>query len=350
MRSIVSNLGRIAIAAASAMCLTAQAAPFDNLYVFGDSLLDSGNSHLLTGGAYPASPPYAGVFTNGPVASQVLANQLGLPLVPSVLGGNNYATSGATTGEQNVAALVYGPFAPPIANLVNSGLQQQIDAFVGENVPMEELASSLFVIWSGSNDVFLLSALALSGGIPADPAMAALLQQQFFLAGLQAAANVESAILELVGAGAQTVLAGNLPDLTRIPFVSDLEAPFVAQFVTAFSSTFLDPSFFAALSGIDPLANVVTFDAKGLFDAALAGGFGFTNTEDACLPTFGPFPVGAPCANPDAYLFWDDIHPTAKAHKLLGNVMFAAVVPEPQTLLLLVALGFGGAVTLRRRR
>ena len=87
----------------------------------------------------------------------------------------------------------------------------------------------------------------------------------------------------------------------------------------------------------------------GLFEQAVAGDFGFANTEDACLPTLGPFPIGAPCADPDSYLFWDDIHPTAKAHKILGDAMFAAVVPEPQSLLL-IALSLGGIAMVRRRR
>jgi len=331
--------------------VAAQSAPFDSLYVFGDSLLDSGNSYLLTGGVYPVSPPYAGVFSNGPVASQVLAARLGLPLAPSAAGGNNYATSGATSGTDNVAEEVYAPFVPPIANLQNSGLQQQVASFTAQNIPASDLDESLFVLWAGSNDAFLLSAAAFADPTLdlGNPAAVAALETLFFLAGQQAAANVEGAILDLVDAGAQTILAGNMPDLTLIPFVTDVQAPFVAQFVLSFTQNFLDPAFLAQLGGLDPLAKIKTFDAKVLFDATVAGYGGFTNVDDPCLPTQGPLPVGLPCSDPDSYLFWDDIHPTAKAHEILGNVMFAAVVPEPQSLLL-VALTLGGVVVVRRRR
>jgi len=321
------------------------------MYVFGDSVLDSGNAYALTGGVYPVSPPYATVFSNGPVASQVLSDRLGLTLTPSALGGNNYATSGATTGTFNVAEEVYTPILPPIAQLADTGLQNQIDDFTATNPQASSLDSSLFVVWAGSNDAFLLAAAIFSDPTLdlSDAATVAAVQQMFAFAGLQAAANVENAILDLVALGAQTVLAGNLVNLAQVPFVSDAQVPFVSQFVTAFSQTFLDPTFYAALAGISPAADVVMFDAKALFDAAVGGALGFANVEDACLPTLGPIPVGAPCADPNSYLFWDDMHPSAKAHQLLGNAMFAAVVPEPGVLLL-VALSLGGVAIVRRRR
>jgi hypothetical protein len=57
-------------------------------------LLDSGNANAITG-VYPVSPPYAERFSNGPVASEVLAAHLGLTAVAPEAGGTNYATGGA---------------------------------------------------------------------------------------------------------------------------------------------------------------------------------------------------------------------------------------------------------------
>ncbi|MBP7484430.1 MAG: PEP-CTERM sorting domain-containing protein [Aquabacterium sp.] len=53
------------------------------------------------------------------------------------------------------------------------------------------------------------------------------------------------------------------------------------------------------------------------------------------------------CANPDNYLFWDGVHPTAAAHQVLGNA-FAAAVPEPETYALMLA-GLGIVVAARRK-
>jgi len=67
------------------------------LYAFGDSLSDSGNAYAITAGVFPPSPPYAQRETNGPVAVEWLAAQLGIAFAPSVFGGTNYAVAGASS-------------------------------------------------------------------------------------------------------------------------------------------------------------------------------------------------------------------------------------------------------------
>ena len=327
--------------------VAAQSAPFDSLYLFGDSLLDSGNSYLLTGGVYPVSPPYAGVFSNGPVASQVLAARLGLPLVPSVLGGNNFATNGSTSNSENIAGDDYGTGLgiDAIKPLVGIGLEDQVDAFQSRNISPDGLSDALFVVWAGANDAFMLGSQLEQYPPPPDVDIGAL----FFQAGLSAAQHVENEILQLAAAGAQTMLIGNLPNLAHLPITPDVLDPAFEAFLFAFSTQFLDAEFFAALAAANPTTQIKLFDAYGLFEEAVAGGFGFANTTDPCLPTLGPFPADAPCGDPDSYLFWDSIHPTAKAHQILGNAMYAAVVPEPHSLLL-IALTLGGIAIARRRR
>ncbi|MCW5621203.1 MAG: SGNH/GDSL hydrolase family protein [Burkholderiales bacterium] len=324
-----------------------QAGPFDGLYVFGDSLLDSGNSYILTGGTYPLSGPYAQAFSNGPVASQVLAQRLGLPLVASESGGNNFATSGATSHGENAAgsAYGYGLGIDSIKPLAGRGLSHQVDTFVSRGLAPSSLASSLFVLWAGSNDALSL-AFQFQIDPPDDPS---LLSSLFFAAGVAAAQNAQNEILTLAQAGARTMLVGNLPNFAHLPFTPPAYAPLLELFLAAFSSEFLDAEFYAALAGANPATRIKLFDANHLIEQAVGGAFGFTNVTDACLPTAGPFPIGAPCDDPDSYLFWDDIHPTARAHRILGNAMFATVVPEPGSLLL-VAVSFAGIMLARSRR
>jgi phospholipase/lecithinase/hemolysin len=71
--------------------------------------------------------------------------------------------------------------------------------------------------------------------------------------------------------------------------------------------------------------------------------YGFTNVTDPC---FNGVTV---CADPNQYLFWDDIHPTAAADVFLG-AEFAAAVPEPSTSVLVFAGLCAFAAAVRRRR
>ena len=74
---------------------SAQTGSFSSLFVFGDSLSDSGNAFVPTGGAIPASPPYLnGRFSNGPIWVEHLAPALGF----TFNGATDFAIGGAETG------------------------------------------------------------------------------------------------------------------------------------------------------------------------------------------------------------------------------------------------------------
>ena len=317
-----------------------QAVP-TSLYVLGDSLLDSGNAFVITQNAYPL-PPYAQRFSNGPVASEVLASDLGVTAIASQSpGGTNYATGGATSGPANFAGVAYGnlPLPPPFTGPPNQiallstsntgGLTQQVGLL--SVAPPSDIGTSLVLVWAGANDLFLTSALVASGMLP--PVLAT-----FTMSADTAASNVENAITTLIAAGARNFLAVNLPDLGRIPAGTDPTnplGPFWSAYTAEFNAQFLDAAF---LAGLDSSINITAFDVFELFNDVIDNPltYGFTNVTDACLPTLGPLPIAPPCANPDEYLFWDSAHPTAAAHRFIGNLFYSAV-PEPSPLALLLA-------------
>lgn len=303
-----------------------RALPISAVMVFGDSLSDSGNVFLATGGAVdpiaatPPSPPYfAGRFSNGPNYADVLASGLGLPLGPSLAGGTNFAWGGARSGVDGLV--------PSVGT--------QVLLFLGGVGGVAD-PSSLYVVFGGGNDV-------------RDSLFEPTLADQLALIG-DAVVSLFDAITALASAGATRFLVPNVPNVGLIPEVTALDGVFPG---IAALAAFLSASFNAELAAaIDALRagfpgiSIKELDTFALISTMIAdpASFGFTNVTDACLDPI-TFIV---CSDPDSYLFWDTIHPTAAGHELLGLAAREAI-PEPATLLL---FGFGllGLGAMKRRK
>ena len=115
-------LGALALVAAMGLPASANASlqTLSDLFVFGDSLSDGGNSGIVsqaaTGGAvtFPPPPYYNGQYSNGPVAVEYLwksYNPGDTSFKPSLAGGTNYAIGGATTGLASYNSV--NPNVPP---------------------------------------------------------------------------------------------------------------------------------------------------------------------------------------------------------------------------------------------
>jgi phospholipase/lecithinase/hemolysin len=132
---------RIAILAmlATALAPSAASAGFTSIVAFGDSLSDTGNVFLATGGTTPATPPYyMGHYSNGPVWLEQFAGLAGLPVpTPSLLGGTDNAFGGAETGLTGSSFLG----TPNIGTQITGYL-------AGHTLG----ASQLVTLWGGAND------------------------------------------------------------------------------------------------------------------------------------------------------------------------------------------------------
>ena len=163
-----------------ALTASAVASSFSALVVFGDSLSDNGNLYSLIG--YPPAPYYEGRFSNGPVSSEQLAANLGVPLY-------DFAVGGATSGVGNY---VDGGTQTSPGALGLPGMQAEL-AEAGPLLASPIVPSSLFEVWGGANDF-------LTGGSPT-----------------VAAANVDAIVAALEADGAQHILVPGLPDLGLTP-------------------------------------------------------------------------------------------------------------------------------------
>lgn len=304
----------------------AWATVFSNLYVFGDSLSDTGNVSLATGGSVPNAPYYAGRFSNGPNYVDDLGAKLGLSALPSRAGGTNYANGGARTNSHFLGQ----PF----------GILGQVNNYVSS---LSADPNALYVVFGGANDIQDAIAASISNFGAAQSLVTA------------AVNNIDTALRNLANDGAKQFLVPNTPDLSIVPRVSMLGIPSLSFVVNLFATQFntLLDSKLDTLQ-IDLGVNITRFDTFSVLNDVVAnpGNFGFTNVTDPCYTgddknfTGG----GTVCSNPDQYAFWDTIHPTAQLHQILADKMASALrIPEPGTIFLLIT-GLIGVALIRVNR
>jgi thermolabile hemolysin len=306
------------IIAATLAPVRAIAATFSQVVVYGDSLSDLGRAATATGGAFP---PYSAVtngrFSNGPIWIEYLAAQLGIdtnPVTNPNFAATNFAIGGATTGTVNIGQSLSPSFI---------GIQTQVD----NNAISDPTA--LYVIWGGANDYLFPT--------PANPINPA-----------QTIASLTGEINTLISRGATNILVPNLPDLGTLPSTRNLGSTAIGlNNLTATHNTGLI-TVISNLSFANPTVNLRLLDVNSLFNQVVANpnSFGFTDVATQCITTT------TICTNPNANLFWDDIHPTTAAQQLIGNLAFQTVsptaVPEPMTIVGSL-MAFGSAIAFKRK-
>lgn len=311
----------------------AAAQNYSNLYVFGDSLVDSGNAQAAraaTGGADPAPAAlgyFEGRFSNGPnfadFLSQAITNG---PATASLAGGTNFSFGGAQAAE------VVGDASPSFA--------EQIGFFDASGRSFA--ADSLVLVTLGGNDV--RAELAKLGANPAytpslSPAIAAL----------------TNGLTSLYARGARNFIVTGLPDVGQIPAVTSFDIDALERAGTQLSFG-LNQAFGQVVTGIDALqgADAQFFDFFGYQRRIYANPTAFglpadLNTTSACLTVAG----AAPACN--GYVYFDPIHPTTQVHRVVADGLIAQLditaVPEPAAwAMMIMGVGMAGAGLRYRRR
>jgi len=348
-----------------------QAALFDDIFVFGDSLSDGGNAFAISAGfppyvVYPG-PVFTQRATNGLTAAEVMAQQLWTPVTASLQGGTNYSVMGAATlaytrtdlpdpplpvltKPASITSHNYVPYGYwyldsshgltgyQIDDLKPYGVDKQVADFLAAP-PSQDPSRSLFMIWAGANDYLL--------GGPSG--------------FMSAADNIASYIGQLYddsGVEARNFLVPNIPDLSKTPdAVAELamlppadaavQAAQLRGLTTMFNARLVDKV--GEQAATRPGMTVVEFDTFAFVDGILAdpAAHGFTDVIHACVDRTNPLVV---CSNPDEHAFWDGFHPSAASDLLIGAAFAGAItqaIPEPQTYLLLAA---GLLLVMVRRR
>jgi phospholipase/lecithinase/hemolysin len=275
MFAVTSILGAVASEAPQN-----QTPPFNAVYVIGDSLSDTGRTSAvltqLMGTAFPP-PPYApGRMSNGPVWIEYFSPMIGRSYQPL----DNFAWAGSNTGHLNVFP----------------GLPGMLDQLTELRTPATRQLNknALYVVFGGANDFF-----RIFGG--ADP-------MQVISSGVT---NIVTIVSDLCAAGAENIVVVDLPDIGLTPRAAGASA------TATFLSTMFNTSLNNALNGLSfPVVRVSLFNLIRDF-VAQPGKYGFTNVTGMGV---------ANLANADTYLFWDDVHPTTRAHRFVAEEVYAAVL------------------------
>ncbi len=289
-------------------CGGAQAQGYSALYVLGDSLSDTGNLASVTA-PFPDPPYYMNRVSNGPVAVEVLAARLGLSADASLhlLGaaqGSNYAVAGARS-----------------AGVEPIDLPVQVDFLLlnhGNSLP----ADALYVVFIGGNDV--RDARDAADRMSSDQIIQL------------AAEGVGTAVQRLLDAGAVKVMVVNAPDIGSIPetqlLADALGDPRIVRKASHYSrryNTLLADQVEALEQSTGQ--DLVLYDLFEFLASAIADGaaWEFSNTSEACFSS-ATFVFHPDCdfgANFDRFLFFDEIHPSARLHERTGRA-FDAYAPE----------------------
>ena len=328
---------------------------FSDVFVFGDSLSDTGNLAAFVDINLP-SPPFPGpqpigtvglcnpvdIFvlgrrcddlffmesrvSNGPVAVEILAKRLGfdelkpslyfLPLGARPFVGTNYAVAGATARMPDLGHL-----------------QSQVSGFLADNLFLAP-PGALYIVMIGGNDVIdAVKALPTSYEASRD-----------IIAG--AVGEIGDQINLLIARGARKFLVANSVNVGRVPAArATAEAAGIPPAILTLIATHLTREFnhqlAARLEQIqeNSLVEIREFDLFRSFEwIRLTAKVLQLNTVDACFDseTYRDFsmlmaerrfhPDCAPEA-PDGpkferFLFFDDLHPTGQVHAALGNALF----------------------------
>lgn len=278
---------------------------YSQIYIFGDSLSDTGNAASVVGDFPP--PYYMNRASNGPVAVETFTAALGhtadasLHFFGSEAGGN-YAVAGANAVGDNLEDL---------------GTQiAYFHAIHNYAAPTD----ALYVIFIGGNDI-----RATYGVTDKDTAVAII---------NSAVVSVKNAMQSLTLAGAKHFLLINAPNVSLIP-----EAQIIATLAN-------DPDLIKRIRKYSKLYSILLHDMVEQFETVFqldieefnlfkfftklikkGEDYGFTNTTDACFDTqlLSFHPDCHNGLNADQFIFFDEIHPTTRAHQFIGEAMFEAL-------------------------
>ncbi|XP_073021417.1 GDSL esterase/lipase At5g33370-like [Primulina eburnea] len=332
-------------------------------FVFGDSLVDSGNNNYLATTARADAPPYgldypthrpSGRFSNGFNIPDLISQKIGgrespLPYLSPELNGErllvgaNFASAGVgilnDTGVQFVNIIRIGQQLAYFQQY-----QERVARFIGAFETKRLVNQALILITLGGNDFvnnyYLVPVSARS--------------RQFAIQDYVpfVISEYKKILLRLYELGARRVLVTGTGPLGCVPAELAMrgrngECSVELQRAASLFNPQLNQMILRVNSEIGATVFIASNTQVTHYDFFTnPAAFGFITSKVACCGQ-GPFnglglctPVSNLCPNRDIFLFWDAFHPSERANRLIVNQMFSGTVEymNPMNLSTIMAL------------
>ncbi|KAI5069190.1 hypothetical protein GOP47_0015491 [Adiantum capillus-veneris] len=338
---MAKSLQKLAFALACMMMMVVQGHAADHIamFVFGDSLVDTGNNNHIASTAranfkpngldYPTGKP-TGRFCNGKIISDFISDYMGVPPIKpyldpsndesSLLLGSNFASAGAgilnTTGKLFVTVLtVEKQYA------LYEEYKQKVAGFIGQAAMEKLVSNALYSLTFGGNDYInnYLMPTARSN-------------KQYSLAQWQdiLIAQYKIELRQLYNLGARKFSISSLGPLGCIPSQLNINKSPDGTCIDKLQK--LSFSFNTALKAMTEELNREIPDATYVFVNSLkifmdyltnpkAYGFDVSNTACCGQGKYNGFLIcnrfSNLCADRSKYVFWDPFHPSEKVNGLI---------------------------------
>jgi len=270
---------------------SARGAGIDRVVAFGDSLSDTHNLYNASRWRIPNSTSwFAGRFTNGRNWVEYLASDLHLPLY-------DWAVGGVGVADRHVL-----PWAD-IPGVLSQSLQWRRAT---RDDPSYDPGRTLFTVLVGGNDLIYFNTPVK-----------------------QILAKEQETLQVLISGGARNILVLNLPDVSRAPIYRLKPGGSAVAMKVRLVNRGLATMIALMQEKYGAELNIQLFDTNAFFTRLFnePGAYGFQNSTESCLEidrtglsifmeSRAPRPE---CKNPDTFVFWDTLHPTARTHRILAD-------------------------------
>ncbi|NEP72703.1 MULTISPECIES: SGNH/GDSL hydrolase family protein [unclassified Okeania] len=302
--TIVSMIMLMGIVVKTPDAYAAKFGSVSHIYAFGDSYSDNGASFEISTQAVDAgvpgsfilpADPALGIYdsegraTNGLTTVEVLSQNLQVGLT-------DYAVVGAKSGNGNYNAW--------LDDFQDTGAFGQIEQFTAELSGQVADRNALYFIFISANDLLEYVDFDLPGTVEE--------------LSVQTVNNIGQSLSNLAALGANKFMVVNSSDIGIVPHIIEFDNTDEAVLFTKLVNELLPQKLEMLTEELG--AEIVLYDHIAISDQIRSkpDQYTLTNLNYPCQPTS---PIEPACSLPDEYYFWDEIHPTARVHQIIGEDM-----------------------------